>query len=453
MSNAVAAAITELAPSFAGRLIPPSDLRFNTARMVHNGLIDKHPALVAQCRGIADIADAVRLGRRLGLNIAVRGGGHNVAGRGTIDGGLVIDLSLMKGIHVDPKKRTARVEGGALWRELNRETQVYGLATTGGVIGTTGVAGLTLGGGLGWLMSKHGMALDNLISVELVQADGKAVRAAEDENSDLFWAVRGGGGNFGVASSFEFRLHPVGPTITAGLVAHPVDRAKDVLRFFRTATASLPDDMMLFAALLTAEDGVTKIAALVGAHVGSPEAGEAAMRPIKQFGQPIVDAMGPMPFLAFSSMLDGGFPRGARNYWKSHFMDQLTDQAIDSIVERFSYCPSPMSAIMLEHFHGAVTRVSPTDTAYALRSPGYNLVVLSQWKEAPDDERGLAWGRESYAALQPFVGQKRYLNYLGEDEGDQALAAAYGPNLSRLRQIKAKYDPENVFHVNVNIRP
>ena len=453
MSNAVAAAVTELAPSFAGHLIPPSDLRFNTARMVHNGLIDKHPALVAQCRGIADIADAVRLGRRLGLDIAVRGGGHNVAGRGTIDGGLVIDLSLMKGIHVDPKKRTARVEGGALWREFNRETQVHGLATTGGVIGTTGVGGLTLGGGLGWLMSKHGMALDNLISVDLVLADGKLVRAAEDEHSDLFWAVRGGGGNFGVAASFEFRLHPVGPVVTAGIVAHPVDRAKDVLRFFRTATESLPDDMMLIGGVLTAEDGVTKVAAIVGAHFGSPQDGEAAMRPIKQFGQPILDAIGPMAYSALAGMLDGGFPRGARNYWKSHFLDQLTDGAIDAIVERFTQCPSPMSAILLEHFHGAATRVSPTATAYALRSPGYNLVVLSQWKEPSDDARGLAWGRESYAAVQPFVGQKRYLNYLGEDEGDQALTDAYGPNLSRLRQLKAKYDSENVFHVNVNIKP
>ncbi len=453
MSNAVAAAVTELAPSFAGRLIPPSDLQFNTARMVHNGLIDKHPALVAQCRGIADIADAVRLGRRLGLDIAVRGGGHNVAGRGTIDGGLVVDLSLMKGIHVDSKKRTARVEGGALWRELNRETQVYGLATTGGVIGTTGVAGLTLGGGLGWLMSKHGMALDNLLAVDLVLADGKAVRAAEDENRDLFWAVRGGGGNFGVAASFEFRLHEVGPTVTAGLVAHPVAHAREVLQFFRTATSTLPDDMMLIAGVLTAEDGVTQIAAIVGAHFGSAKDGEAAMRPIKQFGQPILDAIGPMPYTALASMLDGGFPRGARNYWKSHFMDQLTDQAIDTIVERFGHCPSPMSAILLEHFHGAATRVSPTDTAYALRSPGYNMVVLSQWKDAADDARGLGWGRESYTALQPFVGQRRYLNYLGDDEGDQAFAEAYGPNVSRLRQLKAKFDPENVFHVNVNIKP
>ena len=453
MSNAVVAAITELAPSFAGRLIPPSDLSFNTARMVHNGLIDKHPALVAQCRGIADIVDAVRLGRRLGLEIAVRGGGHNVAGRGTSDGGLVIDLSLMKGIHVDPKQRTARAEGGALWRDFNRETQVYGLATTGGVIGSTGVAGLTLGGGLGWLMSKHGMALDNLISVDLVLADGKVVRASEDENPDLFWAVRGGGGNFGVAASFEFRLHPVGPMVTAGLVAHPVARAREVLHFFRTVTASVPDDMMLFGGLLTAEDGVTKIAAMIGVHFGPTSEAEAAMRPVKAFGQPILDAIGPMPFSTFATMLDGGFPRGARNYWKSHFMEQLTDDAIDAIVERFEHCPSPMSAILLEHFHGAVTRVPATATAYALRSPGYNLVVLSQWKESSDDGRGLAWGRESYAAFQPFVGQKRYLNYLGDDEGDQALTAAYGPNLSRLRELKKKFDPENVFRVNVNIRP
>jgi len=454
MSNTVATAVAEIAPSFAGRLIQPTDAGFNDARMVHNGLIDKRPALVAECRGIADIVEAVRLARKLGLEIAVRGGGHNVAGRGTVDGGVVIDLCRMKGIHVDSKKRTARVEGGTLWRELNRETQVYGLATTGGVIGTTGVAGLTLGGGLGWLMAKYGMALDNLLSIDLVTADGQVLRAAHDEHHDLFWALRGGGGNFGVAASFRFQLHEVGPVITGGLVAHPIDRAKDVLKFFRDTTASLPDDMMLVAGLLTGPDGTTKLAAIVAGHFGTLEAGEVAMRPIKQFGKPIMDVIGPMPYTALNSMLDASYPRGARNYWKSHFMDQLSDAAIDTMVDRFASCPSPMAQILLENFHGAATRVAPTDTAYALRSSGHNMLVLTQWTNASDDAKCMSWGRGSYAALQRHAGQKRYLNYMGADDtGDAMLAAVYGPNLSRLRQVKAKYDPENVFHVNVNVTP
>ena len=452
-STAVATAVKELAPAFAGRLIQPVDALFNDARMVHNGLIDRKPALIAQCRGVADIADAVKLARKLRLEIAVRGGGHNVAGRGTIDGGLLIELSLMKGVHVDPGKRVARVEGGALWREVNRETQVHGLATTGGIIGSTGVAGLTLGGGLGWLMAKHGMALDNVLSVEVVTADGTVRRAAADENPDLFWAVRGGGGNFGVVASFEFQLHPVGPMITGGLVAHPIERAKDVLRFFRETTRTLPDEMMMVAGLVTGPDGTTKLAALVAGHFGSLEDGAAATLPIKQFGQPIMDVIGPMPYTAINSMLDASTPRGARNYWKSHFIDDLSDAAIDTLIDRAMRAPSPLCQLLLEHFHGKATRVPPTETAYALRSPGYNMLVLGQWTNPADDAKGLAWSRDSYAAMQPHVSAKRYLNYMGEDEGDTLLGSVYGPNLARLRQVKAKFDPENVFHVNVNIKP
>jgi FAD/FMN-containing dehydrogenase len=452
-STAVATAVKELAPVFAGRLIQPVDPLFNDVRMVHNGLIDRKPALIAQCRGVADIVDAVKLARKLRLEIAVRGGGHNVAGRGTIDGGLLIELSLMKGVHVDPGKRVARVEGGALWREVNRETQVHGLATTGGIIGSTGVAGLTLGGGLGWLMAKHGMALDNLLSVELVTADGTVRRAAADENPDLFWAVRGGGGNFGVVASFEFQLHAVGPMITGGLVAHPIERAKDVLRFFRETTRALPDEMMMVAGLVTGPDGTTKLAALVAGHFGSLEDGAAATLPIKQFGQPIMDVIGPMPYTAINAMLDASTPRGARNYWKSHFIDDLSDAAIDTLIDRAMRAPSPLCQLLLEHFHGKATRVPPTETAYALRSPGYNMLVLGQWANPADDAKGLAWSRDSYAAMQPHVSAKRYLNYMGEDEGDTLLGSVYGPNLARLRQVKAKFDPENVFHVHVNIKP
>jgi FAD/FMN-containing dehydrogenase len=454
MTTVAVNAVTELIPSFSGLLLQPEDVQFDQARRVHNGLIDKRPGVIARCLGAADVVDALGLARKLGLEVAVRGGGHNVGGRGTIDRGLLIDLSLMKGLHVDPKTRTARAEGGTLWKEFNRATQLHGLATTGGVISTTGVAGLTLGGGLGWLMSRHGMALDNLLSVELVLADGKVVRASSEEHPDLFWALRGGGGNFGVATSLEFRVHPIGPMITGGLVAHPVSQARDVLRLYRDLTAAASDDLMLFFGLLTGPDGTTKLAAIVAGHMGPQPQAEAELRPLKQFGKPLMDVIGPMPYTVLNSMLDASFPRGARNYWKSHFMDQLTDEAIDAMIEAFTTCPSPMSALMLEHFHGAAARVPVTHTAYALRKTGYNLVVLSQWKDGADDSRGMSWARECYKALQPFTGANRYLNYLGDDDtADAALAAAYGPNLDRLRKIKGTYDPENVFHQNVNIKP
>jgi len=448
------AVVAEVSSSFSGRLLLPDNPAWDVARRVHNGLVDKRPALVAQCRGAADIALAVRLARDAGLDIAVRGGGHNVGGRSTIDHGVMIDLSLMQYVYVDAARRTARAAGGTLWGQFNRETQAHGLATTGGVVSTTGVGGLTLGGGLGWLMPKHGMALDNLLAVELVLADGRVVRASAEEHPDLFWAVRGGGGNFGVASSFEFQLHEVGPQITGGLVAWPVDRAPDVLRLVRELAHDAPDDLMLVAAFITAPDAATKLVAIAAGHFGDSTGGEKAIKAIRSFGQPAMDAMGPIPYTQLNAMLDASYPSGARNYWKSHFCDDLADGAIDTIVAAFMRCPSPMGQIVIEHFHGAATRVAPTDTAYALRSSGFNVLMLSQWKDAAEDAAGSAWARDSYAALQRFVGPNRYLNYLDEDDvGDRVLAAAYGPNLRRLQSIKATYDPANVFHHNVNIAP
>jgi FAD/FMN-containing dehydrogenase len=450
----VSSAAANLATTFSGRLLQPGDTGYDEARRVHNGLIDKRPALIAQCRGMADIADAVRLGRELGLEVAVRGGGHNPAGRSTTDGGLMIDLSLMRSVHVDAARCTARAEGGVVWREFNRETQAHGLATTGGVVGSTGVAGLTLGGGLGWLMAKYGMTLDNVLGVDLVLADGTFVRASADDHQDLFWAVRGGGGNYGVAGSFEFRLHEVGPTLIGGIVAWPFEKARDVLRFYRDFTASVPDELMVVAALLTAPDGATKLVAIAAAHCGPAGEADAAVAPIKAFGSPVMDVLGPMPYVALNGMLDGAFPRGALNYWKSHFIDRLTDGAIDTLIGRFSSCPSPMAQILLEHFHGAATRVSSADTAYALRSEGYNSLVLAEWTDPAQTEACVRWARDSYAALQPHTGERRYLNYLDDDDStDAALAAVYGSNLPRLRQIKRKYDPDNFFHMNLNIPP
>jgi len=450
----VSAAVGELRPTFAGRLLLPSDASYDEARTVHNGLIDKRPALIAQCRGVADIVDAIQFARTQNLGVAVRGGGHNVAGRATIDGGMVIDLSLMKGIHVNPRARTARAQGGLTWKDFNRETQLHGLATTGGVVSTTGIAGLTLGGGLGWLMGKHALALDNLLSVEVVLADGKILTASKEENADLFWALRGGGGNFGVAASFDYRLHPVGPMVTGGLIAYPFSAAWDVLRFFRDVTASLPDELTVFAGLVHAPDGSgTKLVALVVCHCGPLGDGKRATQPIKDFGAPAMDVIGPMPYSQVNAMLDAAFPRGALNYWKSSFLSSLSDDAIRTMIDCFGKCPTPMGQLLLEHFHGAVTRVGVTDTAFPHRAPGYNLVVLSEWMDRKDNNVCTAWARDSYKAMQPFMGSGRYVNYLGDDEPGDPVAAAYGPNHRRLQQLKARYDPENFFHVNQNIHP
>ena len=450
----VADAVIELASKFSGQLLQPTDTGYEEARKVHNGLVNKRPALIARCRGVADVVDAVALARKVNLEVAVRGGGHNVAGRATVDGGLMIDLLPMKGIHVDPSARTARAQGGVTWSELNRETQLHGLAVTGGVVSSTGIAGLTLGGGIGWLMGKYGLALDNLRSVELVTADGRVLRASKDGEADLFWAVRGGGGNFGVATSFEYQLHPVGPTITGGLAAHPFDRARDVLRFFRDFTASLPDEFMVVAGLIHAPDGSgTKLAAMVTCHCGSLAAGETAVRPLKQFGSPVMDAIGPVPYCQLNGMLDAAYPKGALNYWKSSFLAQMSDDAIDTMIECFARCPTPMGQLLLEHFHGAVTRVGVSDTAFPHRAAGYNLVVLSEWMASADTDRCIAWARETYATMEPFVASARYVNYLGDDETGDATAAAYGPNYPRLQELKKKYDPSNFFHMNQNIRP
>jgi FAD/FMN-containing dehydrogenase len=452
--SSMTSTIDQLAPSFSGQLLEPTDAGYDDARRVHNGLIDKRPALIACCGGTADVADAVKLARALNLEVAVRGGGHNVAGRATLDGGLMIDLSPMKGIHVDAGARTARAQGGVLWKEFNRETQLHGLATTGGVVSTTGIAGLTLGGGLGWLMPKYGLALDNLRSADVVMADGTIQRASAEENPDLFWAIRGGGGNFGIAASLEYSLHPVGPIIAGGVVVHPAENGVEALRFFRDTCLAAPDEMMLVAGLQTAPDGSgAKLVGILAAHCGPLAEGEAAVRPIKAFGPPVMDMMGPIPYCTLNGMLDPAFPRGALNYWKSQFVTDLSDEAIRVMLDAFHACPSPQSMIVIEHFHGAASRIPVDRTACATRITGFNVVVISQWSDPAETDRGVTWGRDTYAALGPFFGGTRYLNYLDQDEAGDPAAVAYGPNYERLRQIKRAYDPDNVFHHNVNIRP
>jgi FAD/FMN-containing dehydrogenase len=441
----------EIVPAFGGQLLQSTDAAYDSVRRVHNGLIDKRPAVIACCKGTADVADAVKLARTLGLEIAVRGGGHNVAGRATVDGGIMIDLAPMQSVHVDARARIARAQGGALWKGFNRETQVHGLATTGGVVSTTGIAGLTLGGGLGWLMPKFGLALDNLRSAELVLADGRVTRASADENPDLFWAIRGGGGNFGIATWLEYDLHQVGPMVTGGLVAHLRSEARAVLRFFRERCALLPEEMMLAAGLLCGPDA-TPLVAIVGCHSGDVASGEAAALPLKTFGSPVLDAMGPIPYSDMNSMLDASYPKGALNYWKAQFLTGLSDEAIDVLIDRSAAFPTPQCQILLEHFHGAATRVPAGATACTLRTPGFNAVIIAQWVDPKDSDRCVEWARETYRSLTPYLGSTRYMNYLAQDESDQT-GAAYAANYERLRDIKRKYDPENVFHINVNVKP
>jgi len=445
-----------LRAQLAGSVLLPSDAAYEAARQVHNGLIDRRPAMVVRCHGTADVQAAVRFGRERSLELAVRGGGHNVAGNAVCDGGLMIDLSAMRGVHVDPRPRRARAQGGATWGDYNRETQLHGLASTGGVVSSTGVGGLTLGGGLGWLMGKHGMAVDNLQAVELVTATGEIVHASAKEYPDLFWALRGGGGNFGVATWLEYELHSIGPTVIAGLVAHPFGAARDVLRFYRDFTASLSDELTAFAGLLHAPDGSgTKLAAIMVCHAGSLEAGAAAVAPVKRFGSPVMDVIGPMPYSAVNMMFDAGFPRGALNYWKSNFLATLNDAAIDTMIERFAATPSPMSGLLLEHFHGAATRVGPTETAFPHRAEGYNFLAVGEWLEASATAANVGWTRETYAAMARHFGAGRYVNYLNADEVTEAnaMSAAFGPNWKRLHEVKRKYDPDNVFHLNQNIKP
>jgi FAD/FMN-containing dehydrogenase len=450
----VASVAAELAASFRGQLLKPADAGYEDARKVHNGLVDKRPALIARCCGVADVVDAVNVTRSLGLEVAVRGGGHNVAGRATIDGGVMVDLSPMKGIGVDPKSRSVRAQGGVTWAELNRETQLHGLAVTGGVVSSTGIAGLTLGGGIGWLMGKHGLALDNLQSVELVTADGKVLRAGKDEEPDLFWALRGGGGNFGVVTSLEYQLHPVGPVVTGGPIVYPIDCARSLLEFYRDKTQSLADEHALFATLTHASDGSgADVAALVTCHCGSPAEAEKAMRPLKQFGSPVLDAVGPMAYCQLNSMLDAGYPRGALNYWKSNFLADLSDAAIGTMIDCFGRCPTPMGQLLIEHIHGAATRVGMSDTAFPHRKEGYNFLVLAQWMQPAETSRCVAWARETYERMQPFFASGRYVNYFDDDEAGDSVIAAYGPNYRRLQRIKANYDPKNFFRMNQNIRP
>jgi FAD/FMN-containing dehydrogenase len=447
------ALVDELMGPISGSVLRPPDAGYESARAVHNGLVDRKPPLIVRCRTANDVVEALELARQTGLEVSVRGGGHNVAGRAVTDDGVMIDLAEMKKISVDAEQATATAEGGVIWGELNDAAAAHGLAVTGGAVSGTGIAGYTLGGGLGWLMAKYGLSADNLLAVELVTAEGDVLRVDAASHPDLFWAVRGGGGNFGIVTSFTYRLHPVG-TIIGGLIAHPLDAAPGLLRFYRDAVADASDDLTVFAGLVHAPDGSgVKLSALVVFHTGDADEAERALEPFKSWGSPLVLDVAPIPYPVMNTILDVGFPSGSLNYWLSSFTRGLPDELIDVAIERFATVPSAMTGMLFEHFHGAVTRVEETETTVPHRAEGWNLLIPSVWTDAANSEANIAWSRHTFAAMRPHLANRRWLNYLGDDQADDAVRAAYGPNYERLREVKRRYDPENVFHHNHNISP
>jgi len=445
--------LDQLERRLTGSVLSPQHDGYDEARAVHNGLVDRSPALIVRPSTTEEVVAALTLALGAGFEVSVRGGGHNVAGRAVTDGGVMIDLAEMKKIAVDPERATATAQGGVRWGELNAAAAAHGLAVTGGVVSTTGIAGYTLGGGLGWLMAKYGLAADNLQAVELVTAAGEVLQVDAATHPDLLWALRGGGGNFGIATSLTYRLHRV-QTITGGLVAHSIEAGRDLLRFYRDAVAHASDELTVFAGLVHAPDGSgVKLAALILFHAGDPDQAARELAPFTSFGSPVMAQVGPMPYPQMNTLLDAGYPDGALNYWLSSFTRGLPDELIDTAVERFASVPSPMTAILFEHFHGAVTRIRPTDTAVPHREPSWNLLIPSVWTDPADTDANVLWTRETFAALGPQLATARWLNYLGDDQGDDATRAAYGPNYQRLRDIKRRYDPTNAFHLNHNIAP
>jgi FAD/FMN-containing dehydrogenase len=455
-------AIAELRGQLRGEVIAPGDEGYDAARLVWNGLIDKYPALIARPTGVADVVAAVNFARARDLAVAVRGGGHNVAGTAVNDGGLVIDLCRMKGMRVDPAARTVRAAAGVTWAELDRETQLFGLATPGGEVSVTGIAGLTLGGGIGALRRKYGLSCDNLVSVELVTADGRFLTASETEHADLFWGLRGGGFGLGVVTSFEFRLHPIGPEIYAAQCWHFMDGARELLRDWRAFVAGVPDEVTSIALLWSIPASPKFPAQLHGKpviilssfYVGSPEEGERVLQPLRALGTPFLDLSGRSTFLAKQSAFDPFFPDGMRYYWKSVALDELSDEAIDATLARVASRPSPATLVALRHLGGAMGRVPEEATAYGNRSANFNLSFDASWVRSQDDEANIAWAREAWGALLPFADGGIYLNFAGLGEEGQALArAGLRANYDRLSELKRRYDPGNLFRSRLGVGP
>ena len=445
-----------------GAVLRPGDEGYDDARSIWNGLIDRRPALIVQCTGAADVVDAVNFARDQGLVLSVKGGGHNVAGNATNDDGLVIDLSGMRGVHVDPATAVVRAEGGATWGEVDRESQLHGLAVPGGVVSTTGIAGLTLHGGVGHLRRKHGLTIDSLLSVDIVTADGQLRRASATENEELFWAVRGAGSNFGVVTSFEFQAHPVGPMVAVAAVMYPQENARERLAGWRDVMAGAPDELSSLAlcwSVPAAEPFPPElhgqpIVLVAAAYCGSVQDGEPVVQPLRELGEPVIDLSGPWPWIGLQNGFDALFPKGELRYWKSRALAELTEAAIDEIADFAARRPTPATDIVVWHHGGAMSRVGETETAYGGRDAAFLVTVEANWNDPAQNDEAIAWGRELWAALEKHSTGGLYLNFPGLGEENEALVrAGYGVNYDRLTQLKAKYDPTNLFRMNLNIAP
>lgn len=462
-SSVPAKALEEFRTGFRGAVLLSTDTDYDEVRTIWNGMHDKKPAIIARCMGVADVMAAVNFAREHHLMLAVRGGGHNVGGSASCDGGIMIDLSLMKGVWVDPNNRTARAQGGATWGDVDRETQVFGLATPGGVVSTTGIAGLTLGGGLGWLRRKHGLSIDNLLSVDIVTADGKFHTANAIHNADLFWGIRGGGGNFGIITSFEYRLHPVGPMVTLCAPWYPAEDADVILpawnEFMKTAPEELSSSVMFWtvppAPGFPAEAHGKRALIIAAVHSGSLEEGTKIIQPLRELGKPMLDLSGPIPWTALQSAFDPFFPKKQQLYYfKSKNLKQLDEKTIEAIVPQASNPPSPMVLIAIWHYGGAMSRVGDNETAFNGRHTPFLFSVDAMWSNPAESEKVIAYSRNFLASLEPFSPGGMYVNFSGlGEEGEDLVKSAYGTNYEKLVNVKTKYDPNNLFKLNQNIKP
>jgi FAD/FMN-containing dehydrogenase len=462
MSPAVldGAALAELQAGFGGELIQPDGDGYDPARTIFNAMVDRRPALIARCSGVSDVVSALRFARDNDLEVAVRGGGHSVTGHGLCDDGLCIDLSPMKGVRVDPSDQTAWVQAGCTWGDLDRETQAYGLAVPGGRVPSTGVAGLTLGGGSGWLERKFGYTVDSLIEADVVTADGQVVVASPDEHADLLWGLKGGGGNFGIVTAFRFQLHEVGPIMLGGMLLFPVERAEEILRAYRDYIGSAPDEVGGASAILTAppEEFVPEevrgkpVIGLIWCYAGPVEEGQEHLQPLRDLG-PALDAVQPMPYVFVQRLIEPGNPPGNQQYWKAGFLQELSDDAIEAWVSHASKIASPFTASIMLPLGGAVARAGEDDTPLGFRDAGWNYHILSQWPDPAEEERQIAWTREFAEAMEPSSLDGVYLNFMADETGD-LVQRAFGPEkYARLQELKDRYDPDNVFHLNQNVKP
>ena len=447
------AAVQAFRDELRGPLIGPEDANYDETRRVWNGMIDRRPALIARCGGVADVIAAVRFARDHRLLVSVRGGGHNTPGIAVCEGGLMIDLAGLRSVHVDHARRTARAEGGATWSEFDRETQAFGLATTGGAISHTGIGGLTLGGGLGWLAGKYGLACDNLVSVDLVTADGTMVTATATDNPELFWGLRGGGGNFGIVTSFVYRLHAVGPLL-AGPVFYPFATAREALALYRDFAMSIPDEVNTVAALMNSPDG-DPLAAIVLCYNGDLAIGEKILRPLRSFGPPVADQVAPTPYRKVQTFFDEAFIRGRRYYFKSNFTRSISDEAVATMVEQFTTAPSSLSMLYFQQLGNAANGVGATETAFSHRDALCEWGCDAVWLDPADDAANILWARQVAEAMRPFTSGSDYVNHIGleAEEGTDRIKAAFGANYDRLVVLKNRYDPTNLFRHNQNIKP